>query len=328
MRRTRLAVTTARRRRRDRRHRRPDRPRRAPRRRHRGADQPAAAAAAGPAPKKATSEGYGGAVCSVDPYATKIGLKVLKRGGNAVDAAVATAAALGLTEPFSAGIGGGGYFVVYNAKTGKVQTLDGRETAPKAMPDRRVHRPGDRQALQLHPRAGDQRRLRRRSGHPGDLGARAGEVGHLVARATPCSPRSTWPARASRSTRPSAQQTLDNEVRFKAFTSTKKLYFKGGDAPAVGLAVQEQGPRRHLRPARRQGRRAALPGQPRQGDRRRRAQAADDRGPPTLPVPPGFMKKSRPARLPRARAEAHQGRLPRLRRLRHGAVLQRRLDRR
>ena len=100
----------------------------------RGADQPTAAAAAAPA-KKATSEGYGGAVSTVDPYATKIGLQVLKRGGNAVDAAVATAAALGLTEPFSAGIGGGGYFVYYNAKSGKVKTLDGRETAPKRMPN-------------------------------------------------------------------------------------------------------------------------------------------------------------------------------------------------
>ena len=134
------------------------------------------------APKKATSEGYGGAVSSVDPEATKIGLKVLKRGGNAVDAAVATAAALGLTEPFSAGIGGGGYFVVLQRREGEVQTLDGRETAPKAMPKRRLHRPGDGQAVSLHARPGDERRLRRCSRHPGDVGAGAGQVGHVVAR--------------------------------------------------------------------------------------------------------------------------------------------------
>ena len=82
------------------------------------------------AAKTATSIGYGGGVSSVDPAATRVGLRVLKMGGNAVDAAVATAAALGVTEPYSAGIGGGGYFVLYNAEKGKVQTIDGRETAP------------------------------------------------------------------------------------------------------------------------------------------------------------------------------------------------------
>ena len=71
---------------------------------------------------------------SVDPEASRIGLRVLKHGGNAVDAAVATAAALGVTEPYSSGLGGGGYFVYYNAKSHKVSTIDGRETAPKAMP--------------------------------------------------------------------------------------------------------------------------------------------------------------------------------------------------
>ncbi len=99
-----------------------------------GAAAPAPAAErAGVPPKNPTAVGRGGAVSSVDPYASRIGRGVLARGGNAVDAAVATAAALGVTEPYSAGIGGGGYFVFYNAKTGRVTTIDGRETAPAAM---------------------------------------------------------------------------------------------------------------------------------------------------------------------------------------------------
>src|SRR4051795_2408952 len=83
--------------------------------------------------KQPVAIGTGGAVATVDRDATQVGLDVLAAGGNAADAAVATAAALGVTEPYSAGIGGGGFFVYYDAHTGKVSTIDGRETAPLAM---------------------------------------------------------------------------------------------------------------------------------------------------------------------------------------------------
>ncbi len=80
-----------------------------------------------------TAVGTGGAAATVDVRATDAAIATLKQGGNAVDAAVAAAAVLGVTEPFSCGIGGGGFMVIYQAKTGKVTTIDHRELAPAGM---------------------------------------------------------------------------------------------------------------------------------------------------------------------------------------------------
>ena len=95
-----------------------------------------ASAAPGRAPAGAGKEpvavGTGGAVASMDLDASKAGIAVLKHGGNAVDAAVATASTLGVTIPFVAGPGGGGFMVIYLAKTHQVVTIDGRETCPRA----------------------------------------------------------------------------------------------------------------------------------------------------------------------------------------------------
>ncbi len=82
-----------------------------------------------------TAIGTGGAAATVDTLATQAAVDTLRRGGNAVDAAVTAAAVLGVTEPFSCGIGGGGFMVLYRAghHHGKVITIDGREAAPAAM---------------------------------------------------------------------------------------------------------------------------------------------------------------------------------------------------
>lgn len=72
------------------------------------------------------------AVASAHPLATQAGIKTLEQGGNAFDAAVTVAAVLGVVEPYSAGIGGGGFWLLHRAKDGKTLMLDAREVAPGA----------------------------------------------------------------------------------------------------------------------------------------------------------------------------------------------------
>lgn len=91
------------------------------------------AGAAGTQPgKQAVAVGTGGAVASTDLDASRAGIAVLRTGGNAIDAAVAVASTLGVTQPFVAGPGGGGYMVIYLARTHQVVTIDGREMCPSA----------------------------------------------------------------------------------------------------------------------------------------------------------------------------------------------------
>jgi gamma-glutamyltranspeptidase / glutathione hydrolase len=82
--------------------------------------------------KQPTAIGRGGAAATVDPLATQAAIDALRRGGNAVDAAVAAAGVLGVAEPFSCGIGGGGFMVIRTRK-GEVTTIDSREESPAAM---------------------------------------------------------------------------------------------------------------------------------------------------------------------------------------------------
>ncbi|MFC0628349.1 gamma-glutamyltransferase [Kribbella deserti] len=203
---------------------------------------PGAAAVGGPpqpAPKNPTAIGFGGAVSSVDPDATAVGLSVLRKGGNAVDAAVATAAALGVTEPYSAGIGGGGYFVYYDAKTRKVHTLDGRETAPAAMPSNAFINPATGQPYKFFP----------------DLVTSGVSVGVPGTPATWDSALRRWGTLSlGRALAPAAKlaqdgfvvdqtfrnQTLDNKARFAAVVPTAQLFLPNGDAPVVGSTFRNK----------------------------------------------------------------------------------------
>ncbi|MGW6820296.1 gamma-glutamyltransferase [Streptomyces sp. NPDC055005] len=195
-----------------------------------GAAAPPSAPAGGAPAKVPVAVGHGGAVASVDADASAAGIAVLRSGGNAVDAAVATAAALGVTEPYSAGIGGGGYLVYYDAKTRRVHTVDGRETAP-ATAD-----------------AG----LFQENGVPipfaeGQTSGRG--VGVPGTPATWKSALDAWGSRPlDQLLRPAQKlardgfvvdatfraQTELNQDRFKDFPATAKLFLPGGSLPVVG----------------------------------------------------------------------------------------------
>jgi gamma-glutamyltranspeptidase / glutathione hydrolase len=187
-------------------------------------------------PKDPIAIGSGGAVSSVDPYATEIGLKVLQDGGNAVDAAVATAAALGVTEPYSAGVGGGGFFVYYDARSGRVHTIDGRETAPELMEKDSFVDPATGQPMPFAEAVTSGLSV----GVPGTpatwelaLG-RWGSIGLKQA----LRPAAQLAQRGFVVDETFQQQTAANAARFAAFTSTRELFLPGGAPPEVGSVLR------------------------------------------------------------------------------------------
>ena len=72
------------------------------------------------------------AVASAHPLATRAGMDILASGGNAFDAAVAVSAALAVVEPYSSGLGGGGFWLLHRARDAHEVMIDGRERAPLA----------------------------------------------------------------------------------------------------------------------------------------------------------------------------------------------------
>ncbi|MDF2261045.1 gamma-glutamyltransferase [Streptantibioticus ferralitis] len=180
--------------------------------------------------KSPVAVGYGGAVSSVDANASAVGIDVLRRGGNAVDAAVATAAALGVTEPYSAGIGGGGYLVYYNARTHRISTIDGRETAPHTATDGLFLENGK-------PLPFDQAVTSGLSvGAPGTPATWQAALDRWGTRslAQSLAPAERLAERGFTVDQTFRQQTADNQARFADFPATAKLFLPGGRLPVVG----------------------------------------------------------------------------------------------
>ncbi|MBG0828174.1 gamma-glutamyltransferase [Planomonospora sp. ID67723] len=184
------------------------------------------AVASPPTDKKPVAEGYGGAVSTVDPEASRVALEVLRRGGNAMDAAVASAATLGVTEPYSAGLAGGGFIVYYDARRGRIHTIDGRETAPRAMTATSLEGIPFEQAVTSGLSAGV----------PGsvaqwELALR--RFGTLSLRQA-LKPAIEVARKGFTVDQTFHDQTAANAARFADFTSTARLFLPGGAPPPVG----------------------------------------------------------------------------------------------
>ncbi|MEU9763440.1 gamma-glutamyltransferase [Streptomyces sp. NPDC047985] len=187
-----------------------------------------------PTPKSPVAVGYGGAVASVDADASAAGIEVLRNGGNAVDAAVATAAALGVSEPYSSGLGGGGYFVHYDARKHTVETIDGRETAPRSADSSLFLENGK-------PIAFD------------DAVTSGLSVGTPGTPATWAAALDAWGSKSLRDVlKPAVRlaregfvvdgtfrsQTEANQARFADFPASRKLFLPGGRLPVVGSVLK------------------------------------------------------------------------------------------
>ena len=211
-------------------------------------------------------------------------------GGNAVDAAVATAAVLGVTEPYSAGVGGGGYFVYYDAATQRVRTLDGRETAPESIPRTAFIDPATGKPYPLTPELVTSGVSVGVPGTPATWETALERWGSISLKKA-LQPAIAVAERGFVVDKTFTGQTVDNQRRFAAFTSTRELFLPGGSAPAPGTVFRNPDLADTYRAM---GRRGA--------DVFYRGRLAKEivravRRPPTvpdttLPVPRGYLKRS------------------------------------
>jgi gamma-glutamyltranspeptidase / glutathione hydrolase len=184
--------------------------------------------------RHAVATGRGGAVSSVDLDASRAGISALRKGGNAVDAAVATAATLGVTEPYVAGPGGGGFMVIYLARQHRVVTINGRETCPAACTRNLFVENGKPLAFE------EARHSGLAVGVPGMVAQWAQAVHRYGNRrfAADLRPAIHRARRGFRIDRTFVRETKESLTDLQAFTSSRRLFLRHGRPLPVGSRLR------------------------------------------------------------------------------------------
>ncbi len=200
------------------------------------AGQAAGLAAAKGLQKRPTAVGTRGAVATENLQATRAGLAVLRKGGTAADAAVAVASTLGVSDPYVAGIGGGGYFVYYDARTRRVYTIDGRETAPASATASLFIDPATGKPLTFPTAVESGLSV----GVPGTLMTwqRALDRWGRFRLGQDLQPAESVARRGFRVNANFREQTRENAARFAQFSSTARMFLPHGQLPAVGSILR------------------------------------------------------------------------------------------
>jgi len=187
--------------------------------------------------KTPVATGSGGAVATISEQASQSAMAILNKGGNAIDAAVAAAATLGVTDPFSCGIGGGGFMVIYLAKEKRVITIDHREMAPASFTPTVFHENGKEIDFDTAVASGAA------VGVPGTV---RGWHDALTRYGTMSFKQVLAPAigvaqQGFKVSETFNQLTSSNERKFQLFSSTSALYLKDGKALPVGTLLKNPG---------------------------------------------------------------------------------------
>jgi len=221
---------------------------------------PAMAATAATVVKTPVATGSGGAVATISEQASQSAMTILNKGGNAIDAAVAAAATLGVTDPFSCGIGGGGFMVVYLAKDKRVITIDHRETAPAQVTSGLFHEGGKENGKEI-----DFEQAVASGASVGVPGTVSGWHEALTRYGTMSFRQVLEPAIAVASkgfpiTETFSRLTTENERKFRLFSSTSALYLKDGKALPAGTVLKNPGMAKAYREIAAQGQKAFYAG--------------------------------------------------------------------